>query len=239
MPWRIAAEKAIPVAAGELAGHFGNELCTLVLYGSHARPEARHAGSDVNLAVVAERIAFRHLGPVAQWCARWRAQRFAAPLLLAASDLVRSLDAFPLEILDIQAHHRTLAGGELFTDLNVPAAAVGAACEREAKGRLIRLRELYLEVAGSTRELRALMLESRKTFLLVMRGLLFLEGEPFAGTDRSVVARFERANACRLHVLGQLDPNVADLAVEQHFPAYLADVEQLAAIADRTRDHRR
>jgi len=232
MAWRTAPERTLPSAAEDLAAAFGDALRTLALYGSEARGEGRGPRSDVNLVVVAEPLAFAHLGRVAQWHARWRAERFAAPLLLSATDLERSRDVFPLELLDIQAHHRTLAGRELFAGLTIPAAAVRAECEREAKGKLIRLRELYLEVAGSARDLRALMLDSRRTFLMVMRGLLHLRGEPWAGASAAVPARFERAYACRLPVLAALDPADGDRPIEQDFAGYLADVERLAAIAD-------
>ena len=90
---------------------------------------------------------------------------------------------FPLELLDLRQRHRTLAGAELFAAVAVDRECVRAECEREAKGKLLRLRALYVELAGSTRELHALMLDSRKSFLHVMRGLLFLVGEPWVAVS--------------------------------------------------------
>src|SRR4029079_9443141 len=153
------------------------------------RPER----SDVNFAAVAEPLTFAHLQRVAQWYARWRGERVAAPLLLAPADLTRSLDVFPLEMLDIQARHRTLAGDDLFTGIAVARNNVRLECEREAKGKLVRLRALYLELAGSTVEIRELMIDSRKSFLHVMRGLLYMRGIAWETREREVVPAFARA----------------------------------------------
>lgn len=239
MAWRIAPERTIPEAAGELGALFGEALRTVALYGSAARGDFRPDHSDINLVVVAEPLDFGHLQRAAQWRARWRRHRFTSPLLLSATDLERSRDVFPLELLDIQAHHRTLAGNELFAALVIAPACVRAQCEREAKGKLLRLRGLYLELAGSGREVRALMLDSRKTFLLVMRGLLHLVGEPWRAGDETVVTCFEQRYACRLPMLAALDPSDPARPVERDFAAYLAEVEQLATLADRPPEPRR
>ncbi len=122
MPRRITPERIVGEAGAELAAAFGSALRTVVVYGSAEHPDFRPERSDVNFAAVAEPVTFAHLQRVAQWYARWRGERVAAPLLLAPSDLTRSLDVFPLEMLDIQTRHRTLAGDELFTDLVVAPA---------------------------------------------------------------------------------------------------------------------
>jgi hypothetical protein len=233
MPWRIVPERVVPAAARELEALFGPDLRTLVLYGSACRADFRPEYSDVNFAVVAEPLEFGHLQRIAQWWVRWRRKRVAAPLVLSCTDLTRSCDVFPLELLDIQANHRTLRGAELFQDLAFPAAAVCAECEREAKGKLVRLRELYLEVAGSTLEVRALMVDSRKSFYAVMRGLLYARGETWISEERAVVEAFERRHGRRFPVLATLAAATPDQPLDQAFAQYLEEVEALAAIADR------
>ena len=236
MPWRIDPARVVSEAAGELADLFGESLRTLVVYGSAAGQDFDPTRSDVNLAVVATRVEPAHLGRVAQWWQVWRRQRVASPLVLSSTDLERSLDVFPLEFLDIQARHRTLAGTELFDGLRFAHDDVRAECEREAKGKLVRLRALYVELAGSTRELRALMVDSRKTFLHVIRGLLYVRGEPWGGDPATAVAAFERHFGCSLPVLASL--RAGDAAIERHFAAYLGEVERIAVVADREAETR-
>jgi hypothetical protein len=225
MPWRRDPRESISTAAAELAAHFGDALHSLALYGSAVGPGFRPDRSDVNLAVVAMPLEFAHLQRVAQWAARWRAQRFAVPLVLSTTELDRSRDVFPLELLDIRARHRTLAGADVFADVVVDAEAVRAECEREAKGKLLRLRALYVELAGSAPDVRALMLDSRKTFLHVVRGLLHLRNEPWDGDGATVIRAFERCYGCPLPVMA--DPRA------ERFGEYLREVETIADIADR------
>ena len=232
MPWRISPERVVTEAGAELAAVFGAALRTVVVYGSAAGADFRPDRSDVNFAAVADPLTFEHVQKAAQWYARWRGHRVAAPLLLARADLDRSLDVFPLEILDLQARHRTLAGDELFAGIVAGREAVRLECEREAKGKLVRLRALYLELAGSTREIRALMLESRKTFVQVMRGLLYLRGGAWEPNDAAVVAAFATQLARPLPVLTALASGGDVGAIEGRFADYLAEIEVLAAVAD-------
>jgi hypothetical protein len=232
MPRRITPARIVSEAGTELAAIFGSALRTVVVYGSAESPDFRPERSDVNLAVVAEPIAFAHLQRVAQWYARWRSERVAAPLLMNLSDLTRSLDVFPLELLDIQARHRTLAGEDLFTGIVVAPGNVRLECEREAKGKLVRLRALYLELAGSTVDIRELMLDSRKTFLHVMRGLLYLRGVAWLTREAEVVPRFAELFGHPLPILATLASQRDPGAVESRFAEYLAEIEAVAAVAD-------
>jgi hypothetical protein len=232
MPWRITPERIVTEAGAELAAALGPALKTVVVYGSADGPDFRPERSNLNFAAVSEPLGFVQLQPVAQWFARWRSHRVAAPLLLAPADLQRSLDVFPLEMLDIQARHRVLAGDDLFTGLTVAPEAVRLECEREAKGKLVRLRALYLELAGSMAEIRELMLDSRKTFLHVMRGLLVLRGQPWEVAEADAVAAFVRAFERRMPVFTALAGGRDPGAVETRFADYLGEIEMLAALAD-------
>jgi hypothetical protein len=232
MPRRITPERIVTEAGAELGGAFGSELRSVVLYGSAETADFRPERSDINFAAVAEPITFGHLQRVAQWYARWRVERVAAPLLLAPSDLTRSLDVFPLEMLDIQARHRTLVGDDLFSRIVVAPANVRLECEREAKGKLVRLRALYLELAGSPVEIRELMLDSRKTFLHVMRGLAFLRGAPWETRETSVIAAFTQLFGVAMPIFATLASRRDPGAIETRFADYLREIEALAALAD-------
>jgi hypothetical protein len=233
MPWRITPERIVTEAGAELATALGAELRTVVVYGSADGADFRPERSDFNFAAVAAAVRFEHLQRVAQWYARWHPHRVSAPLLLTPPDLTRSLDVFPLEMLDIQARHRVLAGEDLFTGLVVAPDAVRLECEREAKGKLVRLRALYLEVAGSTVEVRELMLDSRKTFLHVMRGLLVLRGHRWEVREIDAVAAFTRLFEHPLPVFTTLVTHRQPGAIESRFAEYLAEIEWLAALADQ------
>jgi len=233
MTWTRDPRTVIDEAGAELATACGEALRSLVVYGSAAGDEFDPERSDVNLAVVLDPCDGSHLRRIAQWWVRWRAMRLAAPLVLSVRELERSRDVFPLELLDLRARHRTLVGSEAFADLVVEPEAVREECEREAKGKLFRLRGLYVELSGDAEALHRLMLDSRKTFLFVIRGLLYLRGEPWHTGAVGAVRAFERQFACALPVLAGLGETAAPGAIDDRFAAYLAEISALADVADR------
>ncbi len=222
----------MPQASAELVTLAGDALRMLALYGSAVGAGFRPERSDVNLVLVLEPLQFVHVRRIAQWWARWRRHRVAAPLVLSRTELDRSRDVFPLELLDLRARHRTLAGADLLADLVIDHDAVRAECEREAKGKLLRLRALYVELTGSARDLHALMVDSRKTFLHVVRGLLYVRDEAWAGDGAAAVRAFERHYACALPILAALSEHAPPGPIEERFGAYLAEIELLATVAD-------
>ena len=80
--------------------------------------------------------------------AAWHDAGLATPLLLAAHEFGRSLDAFPLEFGAILADHVVVAGSDPFDGLRVDAADLRRACEVQARSHLLHLREGYLETRG-------------------------------------------------------------------------------------------
>jgi len=233
MAWTSDPQTVVPEAAAELATACGEALRTLVVYGSAAGAEFDPERSDVNLAVVLDPCDGSRLRRIAQWWARWRSMRLAAPLVLSVRELERSRDVFPLELLDLRARHRTLAGAEMFDDLAVEPEAVREECEREAKGKLFRLRGLYVELSGDVEALHRLMVDSRKTFLYVIRGLLYLRGEAWQTGGLAAVRAFERRFDCALPVLAGLGDSARPGPIDDRFAAYLAEIATLADIADR------
>jgi hypothetical protein len=233
MPWRIDPARIVTDAARELAALFPDDLRSLVLYGSAAGADFRPDRSDINFAVILNAVTATHLGRIAQWWYGWRARRVSVPLVMSRTDVERSLDVFPLEFLDLKARHRVLAGDDFLATLEIPPEAVRHQCEREAKGKLLRLRALYIELAGSVHDRRMLMLDSRKTFISVLRGLLHLRGVPWQGNGAAVAHAFEQAYGITLPVIASLGGAAPSDPIENQFDAYLVEVERLADVADR------
>jgi hypothetical protein len=76
------------------------------------------------------------------------------------------------------------------------------------------------------------MLDSRKTFLHVMRGLLFLRGVAWEPREAEAVATFARLFDRSMPVLTTLATRHDPGAVENRFAEYLDEIEALAELAD-------
>jgi hypothetical protein len=106
--------------------------------------------------------------------ARWG---IAAPLVLTPEYIRSSLDAFPLELMEITQLHWTVFGEDLFAGISLADADVRLQCEREVKRLLIGLRQGLLATAGRERMISSLEHEAAEGLSRAVRGILWLRGQ--------------------------------------------------------------
>jgi len=165
----VERELAAFVAAVEDA--LGDELLCLVLHGSAAGEDWVPGRSDLNTVVVVPRVTLPLLERLAPVARRFAERGFALPAVMDREYLAQARDTFPMELDDIRRQHRVLAGTDCFAGLDIAPDALRRECEREARGKLLRLRARFLEVAGAADALERLMIASGKSFLVVLRHL--------------------------------------------------------------------
>jgi hypothetical protein len=199
----MAIPEAVHVLERDLRGIFGARLQSLSIYGTrqHARGErdahgapasASHAahGQDhpptTTLAVV-ESMTENDLRGCARRVEAWHDVGLATPLLIAAREFERSLDAFPLEFGAILANHVVVAGVSPFAALEVDPADVRRACEVQARSHLLHLREGYLETRGRADALSVLIVQSAGALAALVASIARLEGH--ASDDPTAAAR--------------------------------------------------
>jgi hypothetical protein len=140
-----------------------------------------------------------------------------------------------MELHDICEQHRVLSGYDVFADLEIRDENLRYQCEQEARGKLLRLRELYLEIGDDRDELEALILDSLKTFLILMRNLCRSDGTPAPGGYRDVLAVFSARIGRSFPVLARLlevrlGTARLDGDVETTFASYLSEIQQLVDV---------
>ena len=233
-----SAEQAVSAAADRLQAIFGSRLASVAIYGSAAGVDYVPGVSDINLAAVVDDLSYHDLRAVRTHVARWRKQRIATPLLLDRRFLDNAVDVFPMELHDIQSQHRTLIGVDVFAPLAVHDDHLRYQCEHEARGKVLRLRELYLEIGENRRQLRSLMLDSLKTFLIVMRTLNRMRGGDKAVPYAEGLEIFCTRYACSFPVMSRLLQ--VKLAKEKWqgdeevlFGDYLEELQDLVRIIDQ------
>jgi hypothetical protein len=162
-------------------------LVSVVLHGAVAHgdayPAVGHAGLMIVLADLETATLARLAAPV-----RWWLKKDQPYPRLFSPELIRdSVDVFPLEFLDILHHHRVLAGVDPLVGIEIDDAALRLQCERELREKLMRLREGYVEAAGSKRELARLLAVSYPGFARIFRGCLHLLHAPVPAHDTDVI----------------------------------------------------
>jgi hypothetical protein len=215
-----------------------NDLVAVVLYGSGAGANFVPDLSDINVAIVVHELRFDLLQKLQPHLTVWRKQGFALPLLMDREFLQRARDVFPMEFHDIQEQHQLLWGENVFQHLVIDPRHLRFQAEHEARSKLLRLRGLYLDCAGDVPRLHALMLDSSKTFLIIMRHLLRLQGQVGALSYEEALTRFERHFQRTFPRIRELvtirtgrQPWSSEPLVD-FFRDYLAEVQQLVAVID-------
>ena len=177
----------------EMVAHLVEALDTrldaVVLYGPAAGDEGYREHSEGLLIVLTdlEPATLRLATEPVRW---WLKKTSAWPRLLTRELIARSVDVFPIELLDIAQRRRVLFGDDPFAGVMIAPLPLRIQCERELREKLMRLREGYLEahMHRGASALRELLAASFAPFARIFRACLSLMKVPVPPTDRAVIA---------------------------------------------------
>ena len=239
----MAIPQTVHLLDRELREIFGPRLRSLIMYGvsSNQHPKGDghshgHAEPAARTMAVVEGMTREDLRACAMRVEEWHARGLATPLLVAAHEFERSLDAFPLEFGAILADHLIVSGENPFATSRLDPSDVRRACEVQARSHLLHLRESYLETRGRADALSDLIAQSAPAFAALLASVARLEGR--ASGDINAVARHaERV----LDITGGAIADIVALTAghelpsadaERLFAPYLQAVEKLVAYVD-------
>ncbi len=226
----------------ELDSIFGRRLQSVSTYGGNGEAEALtgsaagEAHGHIHTLVVVDSIEAGDLRGCANLATSWNRRGLAIPLLMASSELARSLDAFPLELGEILTHHRHVFGTDVLAGLSVSPADIRRACEVQVRSHLLHLREGFIQAAAEPRALGAIIQASARPFRLLLESMARLEG-----VDTTDGARF----AAHLETTVGLTPGVVRRVLaaggsagigatdaQDLYPSYIGAVERLVQYVD-------
>ena len=223
----------------QLTAVYGQELRSVVLYGSAAAGERIPARSDQNVLVIVDRLDLDHLRKEAAAAAAWAEAGNPPPLTLTVDEWRSSADIFPMEYADILERHRVLHGTPPFDGVRVDREHLRLQAEYQAMGKLLQLRQGILAAGGNGRRLVELLEASLSTFMVIFRAVVRLNGEA-APTDYEALsvhvgslAGFDADPFVRVvrHVRGSAKLTQQD--IPGVLSGYLAGVRHLVAHIDR------
>jgi hypothetical protein len=114
------------------------------------------------------------LGPLAD---AWRRESAAMPLVMTPDEFRRSLDAFPLEYQTLLDHHVVIAGHPPFEGIQIQPDDLRRACEAQARGHLIHLRQGWIGHASHHSHQADLLVDSAGPLRTTLANLARLHGE--------------------------------------------------------------
>lgn len=211
--------------AGNLALALGQDLVSLVLYGSAARGDFSPDRSDLNLLLILADASPARLRPIGPAVHAWVKAGHPPPLIFSQQGWHASTDVFPLEVEDMRQAHRVLRGQDPFLGLNTSPVDLRYQLEREVLGKLLQLRAEYVASGPHPKALSALLANSAATFFVLFRAVLRLRGSVVPTTPGELV----KAAA---QVAG-FDPTAFDWVLERLAGRKVRELERFDPIAER------
>jgi hypothetical protein len=234
--------RALASLVEDLRRLHGEGLTAVLLAGEAAGPEYRPRVTPLAVVVVLAEVGPEALRRTRTRVRAWRRLRIPPPVMMDAAGIERSLDVFPIELLELRDRHQVLYGRcEPIERMGVCLPHLRLELEEQLRGKLLHLRSAYLETGASPRALRRLLLDSPPGFAVALRGLLRLRGgeeAPRPADPQALIGAVETSLGVPLPALRRLDRIRRGLEplpraqVEPLFEAYLADVVRLVGLVD-------
>jgi len=217
---------------------FGDDLVSIILYGSATGKDYRPGKSDINFMIVLTEQEIEHLDRAFRIVKKWRKRGVAIPLFLTEVYVDTSLDVFPIEYLNFQRDYVLVFGKDILKDLTFNPEFIRVQCEREIKGKLLILREAFLETSGKGRSLKEVIGQSVSAFIAIFEALLYLKDKDLPKERREIIK-----NTCgtfdvdagvfeKLLDIKAEKVKLSDTEIMKAFKDYLKEVRKLAKLVD-------
>lgn len=227
-----------PEIIGDYRRHFGDDLISIVLYGSATGKEYRPGKSDINFMIIITEQGIERLDLAFGIVKKWRRKNVAIPLFLTESYVETSTDVFPIEYLSFQRNYLLIHGKDILKGLTFRPEFLRLQCEREIKAKLLLLREAFLETGGRAKALKGVIGRSITAFAAVCDALLYLRGKDLPGEKRGSIRAMAHEFDIDAGVFDKLfdlkegKVKLDDSEVVRLFKNYLKEMRKLAVKVD-------
>jgi len=218
---------------------FEDALISIILYGSGAGSDFNPGTSDLNFLIILSEEAIDHLDKAIETVSRWRKKNVATPLFMTKSYIESSLDSYPLEFLNMKKNYILVYGEDILKDISLQPHHLRLQCEREIKGKLLLLREGFLETEGKQKRIKELIKASITAFISIFNGLLYLKGIEILPTRREIIQSVAKEIPIDQEIfmkcldIKQDTQEFSSSEIKNLFKAYLVEVRKLWEVVDK------
>lgn len=212
------------------------DVYSVILFGSGATEDFIYKKSNINLLLVCNEFnisRFNKCRKIINW---GRKRGIVAPLVLTQTYIKNSADVFPMEFMEMQDSRLPLYGEDILGNLNIGTEHLRLECEQQLKGKLMRLRQTFLEIGARTE----VITESINSLLPIFRTLHRLRGIPVPGKKGQLIASLSGIGVDTEVFLLALDIKrgkykLKRKELEPFLVKYVAEIEKLCEWIDRFR----
>ena len=182
---KTVVQHALNGLLSDLQATHGDNLASVVLYGSAAAGDHVELRSDYNLLITLNHITPEDLRLAQAPMREWQRLGHPLPVYFTTEELSDAADVFPIEFHQMAIARVVLYGRDPFEFIKLSDANLRHQTEYELRSKLIQLRRMYIPASVSTEKLCDLMSDSLASFAALFRAVLILYGEeaPVAKPD--------------------------------------------------------
>lgn len=234
------AQEAFNHLVGDLKATHGDNLASVVLYGSAASGDFVQLESDYNVLIALHRITPEDLRQAQPPAREWQRLGHPLPVYFTFAELRDAADVFPIEFHQMERSRVVLYGRDPFETLRISDENLRHQTEYELRSKLIQLRRLYIPASASAERLRDLMSDSLSSFATLFAPVLMLHNVEPPVLKRDVVAATARLLGLdgrvfeRVFALREADDghSLGDRAANELFAAYMAEIGRVIDAVD-------
>ena len=233
-------DSALNRLVDDLRAAHGDNLASIVLYGSVAAGDHLALRSNYNLLITLHRIALEDLRASQTALRDWHASGQPMPVYFTVEELQRAADVFPIEFLQMEQARKILHGSDPFELVDISRANLRHQTEYELRTKLIQLRRLYIPASISVEKLSALMSDSLASFAALFRAVLILHDQepPVSKADTvRATARLIGLEESPFEQIFELraktNSTLTETEANSVFSAYMAQIERVIEAVDR------
>lgn len=173
---KTVVQEALGGLVEDLRATHGDNLASVVLYGSAAAGDHIELRSDYNILIALTRITPEDLRQAQAPMREWQRLGHPLPVYFTVEELSDAADVFPIEFHQMANARIVLYGHDPFEYAKLSDANLRHQTEYELRSKLIQLRRLYIPASVSVDKLCDLMNDSLSSFAALFRAVLMLHG---------------------------------------------------------------
>jgi predicted nucleotidyltransferase len=225
----------------DLKATHGNNLASVILYGSAAVGDFVPQASDYNLLIALKEIRPKDLRAAHACMREWRRLGHPLPVYFTVAELKEAGDVFPIEFHQMERARKVLFGEDVLADVKISDTFLRHQTEYELRSKLLQLRRLYIPASGSVEKLTNLMTESFISFTALFRAVLLLYGIEPPVTKQAIIEstvkhlKIESEPFDKIFEIREnsVSNSLNEVSANQLFASYMEQIERVIDAVDK------
>ena len=156
---------------------FGDNLRSIILYGSILTDNYNPLSSDINLLIILNQATPERIVVLGKYAAKTLQENNITPTILSLNEFVSSADIFPMEYFDIKELHKVIYGDDVFQGLEISRANLRLQTEDRLRGCINSLRQVLLLSESNPKYIANGVRHTHGLYNAIFRSILRLVGE--------------------------------------------------------------